>query len=193
MHTQINNNIYILLLICVCICYTCYACIQFPFFNFIFIEGIHYGLQHIRKTKSDVTWLICFYIGDTGDLRDLNLQMKKFSTHDIKLGRYCNFDGLDIEYKIFLHSIKYYLLGKINCGRNGQLCSKLGINRYPMWGMLKPGGAFELHHGNNLNNDIIKFVQISVKTTNVWTLSAEEALSILQRKNGIISNMNHIF
>jgi len=95
-----------------------------------------------------------------------------------------------------LHGTKYfsrYLVGKINCIENQQLCSKLGVNRYPMWGMLKPDGAFELHHGNNLNNDIIKFVQISVKTTNVWTLSAEEALSILQRKNGIVSNMNHIF
>lgn len=85
--------------------------------------------------------------------------------------------------------MKYYLVGKMNCGRNGQLCSKLGINHYPMWGMLKPGGAFELNHGKNFNNDIIKFVQISVKATNVWALSAEEASSILQRNNGI--NTNH--
>jgi len=82
--------------------------------------------------------------------------------------------------------MKYYLSGKINCGRNGQFCSKLGVTRYPIWGMLKPGGAFEFHHGNNLNNDIIKFMQISMKTTNVWALSAEETLSILQRSNDIM-------
>lgn len=57
--------------------------------------------------------------------------------------------------------------------------------------MLKPGGAFELNHGKATNNDIIKFVQISVKTTNLWALSAEEALSILQ-DNGIYSkHMSH--
>jgi len=84
----------------------------------------------------------------------------------------------------FLHYNVYYLLGKINCGRNGQLCNKLGINRYPIWGMLKPGGAFELDHGKNTNNDIMKFAQLSMKTTNVWALNAEEALSILQRDNG---------
>ncbi|KAG5348339.1 DJC10 protein, partial [Acromyrmex charruanus] len=115
--------------------------------------------KYIRKIKSDVTWLICFYIGDIENVRDLNLQTKKFSPSGIKLG-------------------------KINCGRNGQFCSKLGVTRYPIWGMLKPGGAFEFHHGSNLNNDIIKFMQISMKTTNVWALSAEEALSILQRSNG---------
>lgn len=82
--------------------------------------------------------------------------------------------------------MKYYFVGKIHCGRNGQLCSKLGVKRYPTWGMLKPSGAFELNHGNNRNIDITKFVQISVKATNIWALSVEEALSILQRNNGII-------
>ncbi|XP_012530640.1 dnaJ homolog subfamily C member 10 [Monomorium pharaonis] len=115
--------------------------------------------EHIRKSKSNSAWLICFYIGDTADLRDLNLQMKKFSASGINLGR-------------------------INCGKNGQLCSKLGVNRYPIWGMLKPSGAFELNHGKNMNNDLIKFVQISVKTKNVWTLSAGEVSSILQRDKG---------
>ncbi|XP_024893303.1 dnaJ homolog subfamily C member 10-like isoform X1 [Temnothorax curvispinosus] len=121
-------------------------------------ELLDNDFEHIRKTKSNVAWLVCFYIGDTANLRDLNLQMKKFSASGVNLG-------------------------KMNCGRNGQLCSKLGINRYPIWGMLKPGGAFELNHGKNINNDIIKFVQISVKATNVWALSAEETLSILQRNH----------
>lgn len=91
------------------------------------------------------------------------------------------------EYKMFLHSMKYYLVGKMNCeSKNRQLCSKLGINRYPIWGMLKPGGAFELNHGENFINGVINFAQISMKTTNVWALSEEEALLILQRNNGII-------
>lgn len=52
--------------------------------------------------------------------------------------------------------------------------------------MIKLGGAFELSYGSNPNN-IVKLVQISVKTTNMWALSAEEASSILQTNNGIIS------
>jgi len=54
-----------------------------------------------------------------------------------------------------------------------------------MWGMLKPGGAFELHYGKNTYNDTLKFAISNVKITNVWALSAEEVLAILQRKNGI--------
>ncbi|XP_011266747.2 dnaJ homolog subfamily C member 10 [Camponotus floridanus] len=111
----------------------------------------------IKRTEFNAAWLICFYIGDSENLKDLNLQMKKFSISGINLGI-------------------------IHCGKNGQFCNKLGINRYPVWGMLKPGGAFELNHGKATNNDIIKFVQISIKTTNLWALSAEEALSILQNK-----------
>ncbi|XP_029676566.1 dnaJ homolog subfamily C member 10-like [Formica exsecta] len=109
----------------------------------------------IKRTEFNTAWLICFYVGDSANLKDLNLQMKKFSINGVNLG-------------------------KMNCGKNQQICNKLGINRYPVWGMLKPGGAFELNHGKATNNDIIKFVQISVKTTNVWALSAEKALSILQ-------------
>lgn len=79
---------------------------------------------------------------------------------------------------------EYYFLGKIHCGRNAQLCKKLGVNRYPMWGMLKSKGAFELDHGKSTINNIIKFAQLGIKTTNVHALNAEESLSILQRDNG---------
>ncbi|XP_019700630.1 dnaJ homolog subfamily C member 10 isoform X3 [Harpegnathos saltator] len=112
--------------------------------------------ENIRKTKFDVAWLLCFYLGDSTAIES---QMKKLSAIAINFG-------------------------KLNCGRNGQLCNKLGVNRYPIWGILKSGGAFELHHGKNTNNDIIKFVQISAKATNVWALTAGEALSILQRNSG---------
>jgi len=54
-----------------------------------------------------------------------------------------------------------------------------------MWGMLKPGGAFELHYGKNTYHDILKFALSSVKIRNVWALSAEEVSAIFQWNNGI--------
>jgi len=78
-----------------------------------------------------------------------------------------------------------YLIGKIDCLKNQQLCSKLGVNRYPMWGMLKPGGSFELHYGRNTYHHTLLFAFNIVKITNVWALSAEEVSAILQRNNGI--------
>lgn len=80
----------------------------------------------------------------------------------------------------------YILTGKINCLKNVQFCNKLGINRYPIWGMLKPGGAFELNHEKVANSlDLTKFIQISVKTINVRALTAEEASLILQEDNSM--------
>ncbi|XP_032668105.1 dnaJ homolog subfamily C member 10-like isoform X3 [Odontomachus brunneus] len=111
--------------------------------------------ENIKETEFDIAWLVCFYLGDSAAV---DVQMKKLSVININFG-------------------------KINCGRNQQLCQQLGVNRYPIWGVLKPGGAFELHHGKNTYNDISKFVRISAKATNVWALTAEETLSILQRKS----------
>ncbi|KAL6256379.1 hypothetical protein P5V15_012493 [Pogonomyrmex californicus] len=114
--------------------------------------------EHIRKAKSNVIWLICFYFDDVS-LLDLNLQIKKLST-----------------------SIN---IGKINCDRYRDLCSKLSskvnVLSYPMWGVIKPGGTFELNHGKNMKNDILKFTQFSMKATNFRTLFVEEASSILQK------------
>lgn len=53
-----------------------------------------------------------------------------------------------------------------------------------MWGVFKPGGAFELSHGKDTINDVAKFAENSVKAQNVWALSAEKILSILKRQNG---------
>ncbi|XP_015439704.1 PREDICTED: dnaJ homolog subfamily C member 10-like [Dufourea novaeangliae] len=75
-------------------------------------------------------------------------------------------------------------LGKINCGKYSSICTMLSINRYPMWGILKTGGAFELYHGKNSFNDIVKFVYSSIKATNVWALSGEQVMSIMERNNG---------
>lgn len=75
-------------------------------------------------------------------------------------------------------------LGKVNCGKYGKLCNNLNINRYPMWGVLKPGGAFELSHGKSTINDVAKFAENSIKAPNVWALSADKILSILRRQSG---------
>ncbi|XP_011310847.1 dnaJ homolog subfamily C member 10-like [Fopius arisanus] len=101
-------------------------------------------------------WLMCFYIGHATEL-DLLLKRLPGIIQDVNLG-------------------------KVNCGRHNALCSSLSINRYPMWGVLKPSGAFELNHGKEKINDIAKFAENSMKAQNVWALSASKILSILQRK-----------
>ncbi|XP_076638706.1 dnaJ homolog subfamily C member 10-like [Colletes latitarsis] len=75
-------------------------------------------------------------------------------------------------------------LGKINCGKYSHVCNKLGVNRYPMWGVLKSSGAFELYHGKDTFYNIVKFVYSSMKAINVWALTAEEVTSILEGNNG---------
>ncbi|XP_015119797.1 dnaJ homolog subfamily C member 10 [Diachasma alloeum] len=101
-------------------------------------------------------WLLCFYIGHATEL-DLLLKRLPGIIQDVNFG-------------------------KVNCGRYQALCSALSINRYPMWGVLKPSGAFELNHGKGNINDIAKFAENSIKAQNVWALSASKILAILQRK-----------
>ncbi|KAI4502464.1 hypothetical protein M0802_002376 [Mischocyttarus mexicanus] len=110
------------------------------------------------RTEPGIGWLICFYIGHS---TELDLILKKLPN--------------------FINNIN---LGKINCGRYGYLCNTLNVNRYPMWGVLKPGGAFELSHGKNAIQDITKFTISSVKANNLWALSADKVLSILQKNSG---------
>lgn len=73
--------------------------------------------------------------------------------------------------------------GKVNCGRYSSICSTLGVNSYPMWGIFKTGGAFELYHGKNTFNEIVKFVYSSIKAVNVWTLTVKQVTSILEGTN----------
>ena len=115
--------------------------------------------KHLEEGKiSESSWLLYFYIGK---IIELDPMLKKLSS-----------------------SINDIKLGKINCARHSRICSVLGINRYPMWGILKSGGAFELHHGKDVPNDITKFVYSSVKAVNVWALNEEQIMSILDGKNG---------
>lgn len=145
-------------------------------------------MQNIKETEFDIAWLVCFYLGDSAAV---DVQMKKLSVININFGKdthpFIKSHCVTGVYFILVQYGMFSFVGRINCGRNQQLCDKMGINRYPIWGVLKPGGAFELHHGKNTNNDIIKFVRISAKATNVWALTAEETLSILQRKDGNLS------
>lgn len=73
-------------------------------------------------------------------------------------------------------------LGKLNCARNRDICQEMSINRYPMWGVIKPGGAVELNHGQTRINDIAKFAENSIKAENVWALTSEKLLAIMQRR-----------
>lgn len=102
-------------------------------------------------------WLICFYMGHATEF-DVQLKRLPSIINDVNLG-------------------------KLNCGKYSNICRKLNINRYPMWGVLKPGGAFELSHGKDNINDIAKFAENSIKAKNVWALTADKILSILKRQN----------
>lgn len=72
----------------------------------------------------------------------------------------------------------------MNCGRYSELCKQLNVNHYPVWGVLKPGGAFELHHGKDSVHHIASFASDSVKATNVHMLSVDEILSIMNNEKG---------
>lgn len=120
-------------------------------------------LLNIRKNSerdklAASSWLLCFYIG--------------------------YIDELDTILKKLPHVLSEVKLGKVNCGRESRICNSLGVNRYPMWAILKPGGAFEWHHGQSALNDIVKFFHNSHKATNVWALSADEIKSIMSGSNG---------
>ncbi|XP_014294871.1 dnaJ homolog subfamily C member 10 [Microplitis demolitor] len=114
--------------------------------------------KNLEKNDNENGWLVCFYIGHA---TDLDLQLKKLPS-----------------------IITDVNLGKVNCGKYSSLCSNLNINRYPMWGVIKPGGAFELSHGKSTINDVAKFAENSIKAQNVAALSADKIISILKRQNG---------
>ena len=115
--------------------------------------------RYLKEETSESGWLVYFHIGHVAD-SDPILKRLPGVTDTMKLG-------------------------KINCGKYSHVCSTLGVNRYPMWGIVKPGGAFELYHGKNTFNDIVKFLYSSIKAVNVWALTAEQVTSILEGKNGV--------
>ncbi|XP_076250854.1 dnaJ homolog subfamily C member 10-like [Rhynchophorus ferrugineus] len=104
---------------------------------------------HDLRTKLrlgfDKPWLICFYLGTATDLK---LELKRLPT-----------------------IIPNINIGLIHCGKSSSLCSALHIVRYPTWGVIKSGGAFELHQGRDALHEVAAFARDSAKSTNLHALS----------------------
>ncbi|XP_014218368.1 dnaJ homolog subfamily C member 10-like [Copidosoma floridanum] len=114
-------------------------------------------LDDLREDSNE-GWLLCFYIGHATDF--------------------------DVMLKQLPGILKDVNLAKINCGRYSLLCKSLNVNHYPAYGILKPGGAFELSHGKNSMNDLANFAKNSLKAKNVWALSADKIHDILGGESG---------
>ncbi|KAL3276716.1 hypothetical protein HHI36_012086 [Cryptolaemus montrouzieri] len=118
--------------------------------------------KYFKEIKSDLQegsatpWLLCFYIGSA---TDLDLQLKRLPS--------------------LLSNIN---IGMVHCAKSLNLCSELHISRYPVWGVLKVGGAFEIHHGRDVLHEIATFARDSVRSMNMRALSPEEYEEI--RKEG---------
>lgn len=93
-------------------------------------------------------WLICFYIGTA---TDLNLQLKRLPS--------------------LLNNIN---IGLVHCGKSPTLCNSLHINHYPVWAVLKVGGALELHHGRDVINDVAAFARDAARSINLHALSPDD-------------------
>ncbi|XP_018335053.1 dnaJ homolog subfamily C member 10-like [Agrilus planipennis] len=110
------------------------------------------------RLGSDKPWLICFYMGTA---TQLNLHLKRLPA-----------------------VLPHMNLGMIHCGKNADLCSSLHVNHYPAWGVLKSGGAFELHHGQNGFHEIVTFAKDSSKSTNLHALSPADFYTIVKDGSG---------
>ncbi|KAH0813437.1 hypothetical protein GEV33_009353 [Tenebrio molitor] len=112
--------------------------------------------QEIRsklRVNADRPWLICFYLGTA---TDLNLQLKRLPS-----------------------LVPTVNLGLVHCGKSSPLCSSLHISRYPSWGVLKVGGAFELHNGRDVLHELSGFARDSIKSTNLHALSPADFVDIM--------------
>lgn len=114
-------------------------------------QNIRSGLKN--ESEGEKPWLFCFYLGAA---TELNLQLKRLPPL---------IPDIDI--------------GLIHCGKNSELCSSLHVVRYPTWGVLKVGGAFELHHGRDVLYDIANFAKDSVKSKNLHALCPPDFKRIL--------------
>lgn len=61
------------------------------------------------------------------------------------------------------------------------------VSRYPTWGIIKVGGAFELHHGRDVLYEVAAFARDSGTSTNLHALSPADFYSIVNE--GIINLM----
>lgn len=62
----------------------------------------------------------------------------------------------------------------VHCGKSADLCALLHVSHYPAWGVLKSGGAFELHHGRDILHDVAAFARDSTKAVNLHALSPDD-------------------
>ncbi|XP_044756368.1 dnaJ homolog subfamily C member 10-like isoform X2 [Coccinella septempunctata] len=111
-------------------------------------EGHFEEIRNQLREGSTTPWLLCFHVGSA---TDLDLQLKRLPS--------------------LLPNIN---IGLVHCAKSSSLCSTLHISRYPTWGVLKVGGAFEIHHGRDIMHDIITFARDSVRSTNMRALTPEE-------------------
>ncbi|KAL1129052.1 hypothetical protein AAG570_013584, partial [Ranatra chinensis] len=81
---------------------------------------------------------------------------------------------IDVEVKKLQQFLPNFNIGAVNCGRYSKLCADVTISKYPMFGVFKPGGGREFHHGPNLAHSIASFARESASATNIRTLSENE-------------------
>ncbi|XP_059482884.1 dnaJ homolog subfamily C member 10-like [Neocloeon triangulifer] len=93
-------------------------------------------------------WLLYFHIGEMESAR---LDLRKFPA---------KLPGMRI--------------GRVNCGQSHHLCSNLHIHRYPVYGIFKQGGSYELYHGRSSASDVAQFARQSSKAQYVTTLTPDE-------------------
>lgn len=63
------------------------------------------------------------------------------------------------------------------------MCKALHIVKYPTWGILKKGGAFELHNGRTSLHAIERFARDSEAASNLHALSPQDLKNIMNKGN----------
>lgn len=115
------------------------------------------GFKDVRtrlRLGDSKPWLICFMLGAA---TELNVQLKKLPA--------------------FLPHME---IGLVHCAKSADLCASLHVSHYPAWGVLKEGGAFEMHHGKDTLHDIASFARDSSYATNMHALSPADFSVILK-------------
>lgn len=59
------------------------------------------------------------------------------------------------------------------------------ISHYPSWGILKAGGAFELHHGREVFHEIVAFAKDASKSTNLHALSPADFNTLVKQQGNL--------
>ncbi|XP_066146223.1 dnaJ homolog subfamily C member 10-like [Euwallacea fornicatus] len=119
-------------------------------------ENKFHDLRQKLRLGFDKPWLICFYLGTATDLK---LELKRLPT-----------------------IISNINIGLVHCGKSAGLCAALHVVRYPTWGVIKQGGAFEVHQGRDVLHEVASFARDSSKSTNFHALSPADFLNL--RKEG---------